>query len=126
MLEWVLTGERPDGSTSFLVNYTFDEPSGITDVNPGSVVRTIVEAVAREINFLYEELDQVYNAGFVDTANGKSLEMVVSLLGIERTPPQNATGNVFFCRASQPEEINVDNVLQSRTLHISEYLCRVE
>ncbi|OLD04400.1 MAG: hypothetical protein AUJ07_03985 [Crenarchaeota archaeon 13_1_40CM_3_53_5] len=109
MLEWVLTGERPDGSTSFLVNYTFDEPSGITDVNPGSVVRTIVEAVAREINFLYEELDQVYNAGFVDTANGKSLEMVVSLLGIERTPPQNATGNVFFGRASQPEEINVDN-----------------
>ena len=111
MLEWSPSGDRPDDSTSFFVNYTFDEPSGITDVNPGSVVRTIVEAIAREINLLYEEMSHVYDAGFIDTANGKALEMVVSLLGKEfdRTPPQSATAHIVFGRASEPEKINVDN-----------------
>jgi Baseplate J-like protein len=109
MLEWVPKGSRPDNGTPFYVNYVFDEPSGITDVNPGSVVRTIVEAVSREIGLIYEEIDQVYRSAFIDTANGTALDMVVSLLGMDRTPPQNATGQVVFGRAAPPEQINVNN-----------------
>jgi uncharacterized phage protein gp47/JayE len=109
MLEWMPKGSRPDNATPFYINYVFDEPSGITDVNPGSVVRTIIEAVSREIGLMYEEMDQVYRSGFVDTATGNALDMVVSLLGMERTPPQNATGQVVFGRAAPPEQININN-----------------
>jgi uncharacterized phage protein gp47/JayE len=109
MLEWLPKGSRPDNGTPFYVNYVFDEPSGITDVNPGSVVRTIVEAVSREISLVYEEMEQAYRSGFIDTATGNALDMVVSLLGMERTPPQNATGQVVFGRAAPPEQINVNN-----------------
>ncbi len=107
LLEWLSAGERPDSATSFFVSYSFGTPSGITDANPGSVVRTIIEAIAREIDLLYEEMDHVYDSGFIDTATGRALEMVVSLLGLERTPPQKSTGLVTFGRATPPEEIAV-------------------
>ena len=107
MLEWRPNGEKPDPGTTFSVNYTFGDPSGISDANPGSVVRTIVESIAREIDFYYEEMQHVYDAGFVDTASGKALEMVVSLLGLERTSPQSAKGLVTFGRATSPEEVDV-------------------
>jgi baseplate J-like protein len=107
LLEWIATGDKPDPSTGFYVNYTFGEPSGITDINPGSVVRTIVEAISREISFLYEEIDHVHRSAFIDTAHDRALEMVVSLLGIERTPALNATGEVSFGRVNPPEQIQV-------------------
>lgn len=106
-VEWVSPGEKPDDATPFYVSYTFGEPSGITDVNPGSVVRTIVEAIAREMDFLYEALDRVYESGFVDTSTGNALELVVSLMGIERIQPKSATGLVTFGRAAPPDEIEI-------------------
>jgi hypothetical protein len=112
-LEWINRGEKPDDATPFHVSYTFGEPTGITDVNPGSVVRTIVEAIAREMDFLYEALDRVYKSGFVDTSTGNALELVVSLLGIERIQPKSATGLVTFGRTTPPDEIEV-----SREIHL--------
>ncbi len=107
MLEWITGGGRPDPGTTFSVNYTFGEPSGITDANPGSVVRTIIEAIAREVDFYYEEMQHVYDAGFIDSSSTKALEMVVSLLGIDRTPPQSAKGTVTFGRVRPPDEVEV-------------------
>ena len=107
-LEWLPDGERPDERTLFFVNYTIGEPRGITDVNPGSVMRTIVEAVGREIDFLYEQLNFVYEAGFIDTASGSSLDLVASLLGVERKSAEPASGLVTFGRNTDPGEINID------------------
>ena len=42
MLEWLPDGTKPDDRTVFFVNYTIGGSQGVTDVNPGSVVRTIV------------------------------------------------------------------------------------
>jgi uncharacterized phage protein gp47/JayE len=108
MLEWLPNGDKPDDKTPFYVNYIFGTPSGITDINPGSVVRTIVEAVSREIEFLYEQLNKVYLAGFIDTASGSALDLVVSLLGISRKPPEHATGKVTFGRSTDPAEVQVN------------------
>src|SRR5437868_2201621 len=60
MLEWTDDSKKPDEKTPFYVNYIFGEPSKITDANPGSVVRTLVEAISREIEFLYVQMDYVY------------------------------------------------------------------
>jgi uncharacterized phage protein gp47/JayE len=108
MLEWLGGGERPDDGTSFFVSYVFGGPTGITDVNPGSVTRTIVEAFSREIEFLYAQLNQVYLAGFIDTATGSALDLVVSILGVERKPAEQATGIVVYGRNTDPGEITIE------------------
>lgn len=106
-VEWLGGGEHPDEKTSFTVTYTFTRSSGISDVNPGSVVRTTVEAIAREIEYLYAHMDQAYLSGFLDTATGEALDLVVSLLGIKRKPPQPSSGYVTFGRSMEPETLTI-------------------
>jgi uncharacterized phage protein gp47/JayE len=106
-IEWLAEGERPDEGTSFAVDYTFTRPSGISDVNPGSVVRTITEAIAREIEYLYTQIDQAYLSGFLDTATGEALDLVTSLLGVKRKPPLPSSGYVTFGRSTEPETLPV-------------------
>jgi len=108
MLEWMARGEKPDERTAFYVNYVFGASSNVTDINPGSVVRTIVEAVSREVEFLYEQLGQVYLAGFIDTAGGSALDLVVSILGVERKPAEHATGKATFGRSTDPGDAQVN------------------
>lgn len=108
MLEWVDGGLKPDADSSFFVSYTLGSVSAITDVNPGSVVRTFVEAIGLEVDFLYAQLNEVYNAGFIDTASGQSLDLVVSLLGIGRKPAGMAQGEVTFGRHSEPGTMEVN------------------
>jgi uncharacterized phage protein gp47/JayE len=101
VMEW-LNEKRPDNHTPFFVYYTINVPTGITDVNPGSVTRTIVESIALEMDYLYAQLNQVYNSAYVDTASGKALDLVVALLGISRKPAGYATGEVSFGRNNEP------------------------
>jgi hypothetical protein len=92
-------GTLPDDGTIFYVDYfARNSSSPITDINVGSVSRTICEAIGREIAVVYQQINQAYLAGFVDTAQGKSLELVVSILGITRKTKGNAIGQVTFFR----------------------------
>jgi uncharacterized phage protein gp47/JayE len=107
MVEWIGSGERPDDFSSYFVNYVIDAPHEISDVNPGSVVRTLIESIALELDLLYAQMDQVYRLAYIDTASGKSLDMVVSILGISRKPAGLASGEVTFGRETEPAEIEV-------------------
>jgi len=106
-VEWLATGEHPDEETSFTVKYTFSRSAGISDVNPGSVVRTLVESISREIEYLYAQMDQAYLSGFLESATGEALDLVVSLLGVKRKPPQPSSGYVTFGRSTEPEKLPV-------------------
>lgn len=70
----------------------------LTDWEEGSVVRSLFESFAFEMALLYEQMESVYNAGYVDTATGANLERVVAVLGITRNEPDFATGVVTFER----------------------------
>jgi len=105
-LEWLAGGERPDEGTSFSVRYSFSRPSGLSDISAGSVVRTIVEALSREIDYLYAQMDRAYQSGFLESASGEALDMVVALLGLKRKPPQPSSGTVTFGRTSEPETVS--------------------
>ncbi len=107
MLEWLPAGEKPDAGSAFFVYYLIDVPLGITDVNPGSVTRTLVESIALEMDFLYAQMSQVYNSAFIDTATGKSLDLVVSMLGVNRKPAGYAMGEVAFGRNKEPASVDV-------------------
>ncbi len=100
-IEWLEGGATPDEGTLLDVNY---QVSGVTgrppDLHTGSVVRTLAEAMGLEIARLYAQLDAVYRAGFIDTADGSALDNVVALLGIDRVRGGRAAGEAKFTRSS--------------------------
>jgi hypothetical protein len=96
---WVEGGDRPKDETTFFVDYFRpNSRSPITDINVGGVARTLGEAIGREIATVYEQINQAYRSGFLETAQGKSLDLVVSILGITRKTADFATGLVTFFR----------------------------
>lgn len=99
-LRWEDGARLPDPGTIIYVNY-YPQSSQplVSDLQVGSVVRTLTETVALEIARLYAQLEGVYQSAFVDTATGKSLDNVVALLGIERTEGGRAGGEVEFTRS---------------------------
>jgi uncharacterized phage protein gp47/JayE len=87
---WASYERRPDPAA----------PPLLTDRNPGSVTRTLAESFAREYSVLSLQLEQVYDAAFLDTATGRDLDAVVSLLGVTRRSQRFARGEVVFSRSS--------------------------
>jgi hypothetical protein len=97
---WLAGAELPDPGTLVYVSYlpTAALPV-LTDLQTGSVVRTLSESIALEIARLYAQLEAVYRAGFIDTAGGSALDHVVALLGVERVTAGFAAGEIEFARA---------------------------
>jgi uncharacterized phage protein gp47/JayE len=90
----------PDEGTEFFVSY-YSTSSGsalLTDRNVGSLNRTLAESFARELSVLRKQLEMIYRSGFVDTAEGVALDMVVALLGASRKKGDFSSGTVRFFR----------------------------
>ncbi len=118
-------GARPDDETSFYVDYfRRDSRSPLTDLTVGSVVRTLAEAIGREIATVYLQIDQAYQSAFLETAKGKSLDLVVSILGLVRKTKEGAYGLVTFFR--EPTIVGAISIPQALPLALSEGPARFE
>jgi len=118
-------GDRPDDRTQFYVDYyRRDSRSPLTDLTVGSVVRTIAEAIGREIATVYAQIDQAYLSAFLETAKGKSLDLVVSILGLVRKTKESAAGLVTFFR--EPTVVGAISIPQALPLAVSEGPARFE
>ncbi|MEO1091399.1 MAG: baseplate J/gp47 family protein [Pseudomonadota bacterium] len=96
---WLPGGARPRQGSRFFVDFTLpDADPPITDINTGSVARTLCEAVGREIATVYEEINRAWRFGFVDHAEGRALDQVVSILDVRRKTNDTAVGLVTFFR----------------------------
>ncbi len=96
---WLQGGEKPRDESTFHVDYLRrTSRSPLTDVHVGSVTRTLAEAIGREIATVYRQINLAYLAAFLDTAAGKSLDLVVSILGVRRKRAEHAEGMVSFFR----------------------------
>lgn len=105
---WQLHGSLPDDETAFFVNYFVpNSTSPLTDINVGSVSRTLGEAIGREIATVFQEINAAYLAGFIDTATGQALELVVSILNVVRKTKEFAIGLVTFLRDPGAEDGNI-------------------
>ena len=93
-------GKKPANNTDLTVNYypRTTDPAPITDLNVGSVARTLLEAVSKELALLYAELNLAFDSGFMETATGSSLDRVVALLGYKRFRAGRPIGMVTFSR----------------------------
>lgn len=92
-------GTLPLDNRNFYVDYfRKNSKSPLSDINVGSVTRTLGEAISREIATVYQQINLAYLAGFIDTATGKSLDLVVAILGVTRKTKDFAVGLVTFLR----------------------------
>lgn len=91
---------RPVPGSELTVNYhpVQTGPVPLTDINVGSVVRTLLESVGRELAQMELELDHVYRSAFLDTATGSALDQVVALVGVRRLPAGVPIVDVRFGR----------------------------
>jgi uncharacterized phage protein gp47/JayE len=82
------------------VNYypLHTDPVPLTDVNVGSVVRTLMETVGREMALMQQQLQRVYDSAFVDTAEAGALDRVVALVGVSRIRAGHPVVTVRFTR----------------------------
>lgn len=104
-ITWRPDAERPDPGSLLRVTYTHrSPPAGLTDFSPGSVIGTIVSAVARELTVLHDEVEEAYRRAFIDHANGVALDNVVALLGVQRIQATRASGEVTFARRRAGED----------------------
>lgn len=96
---WQDGGKKPSDDSVFYVDYfRQNSTSPLTDINVGSVTRTLSEAIGREITTVYQQIKLAYLSAFIDTATGKSLDYVVSILGITRKTRDFAVGIATFFR----------------------------
>lgn len=93
-------GRRPASSTPLTVNYypVQTDPVPLTDLNVGSVTRTLVETMGREMALSHLALEQVYKSAFLETAEGSSLDKVVGLVGVARLPAGHPVTRAQFSR----------------------------
>lgn len=93
-------GRRPAPGSWLEVNYypVHTDPVPLTDVNVGSVVRTLMETVAREMALVQQQLQRVYDSAFVDTAEAGALDRVVALVGVSRIRAGHPVVTVRFTR----------------------------
>ena len=70
----------------------------ITDINVGSVIRTQSEAVATEINLIYQAINTVYLGTRIDTATTDDLDNLGAIVGVTRKAGTTATGDISFIR----------------------------
>lgn len=99
---WLENGQKPDPRDPvFYVDYfrATGGDSPLTDINVGSVTRTLAEAVSREVAFLYRQVNLAYQSGFIDLAQGRALDYVVAILGVTRKTGDYALGVITFFRA---------------------------
>lgn len=104
------TGRSPKPGSILTVNYYPLEtrPVPVTDLNVGSVARTLMETIAREMAMGYLNLESVYRSAFLDTAQGNALDKVVALAGVQRLPAGHPLVKVRFSRQdNSPGRITV-------------------
>lgn len=96
-------GRKPIPGSDLTVNYypiQITRPVPLTDLNVGSVVRTVLETVAREIAQDEQYLDRIYRSAFLATAEGAALDKVVALIGVGRLPARHPLVEVRFARSA--------------------------
>ncbi len=80
-----------------MINWMSGATTRVTDYNKGSVVRTILEAVAMEMEELYYQLLQATQEAIE--------EAIYRTFSFPRNPPEKATGTVRFTRLTGTEVI---------------------
>jgi hypothetical protein len=76
-----------------LIEAGFPDSTPLEALTPGSVTRALAESFSRELAMVHEQLGDVYESAFLDTATGESLQILVDGLRPRRS---------WWCRLVRP------------------------
>jgi len=85
-----------------LLNNIVGEKLG--DVTAGSILRIIVEALAKSEEDIYDQIQKLYDAIYIYKAEGEDLDRLAALLGLERKKGFKARGYVTFYHGQLDED----------------------
>ena len=86
-----------DSMKSYLQNLSNNQ---LTDFNAGSVLNSLLDVVAAELENVYNENYQTYEANYISTATGIDLENKASDFGLTRLTASYSTGYLIFGRST--------------------------
>lgn len=100
----------------------------ITNVGPGSVARSLIEAITTELGDLYDILDFNISQTYISTASGSALNALGALYGVERKTTSNLSaidkslGSFqFYLNSALPYDVVIPtgtNVFTSPTSYV--------
>lgn len=71
------SGDPASRGAAALIEAGYADSTPLKELRPGNVTRTLAEAFARELANVHEQLGEVYESAFLDTATGESVEVLV-------------------------------------------------
>lgn len=86
--------ETREETVQRLIDYHRSTPTEITDYNPGSETRNLLETMGYTVNDLMQLRDDLLKQGYPHTAEGDYLDMVGVIVDCKRKPAVQATGSV--------------------------------
>lgn len=112
---WLASGDNPDDTTTFYVSYRYQiTPTGLTDITPGSVLRTMIEAFSIQLYRAFLKLEEVGRDSFIDTAVGRNLDLLGRIVSITRNEALRSSGFVTLQRDPTNTASNLDIPIGTR------------
>lgn len=99
--------------TNDMIINVINSVDSITDLNPGSVFRTLVESLSQELSDLYTQLQSIYNGTRINTATSDDLDNLGAIVGVDRNTGNVAEGTITFIRETVSGS---DFTIPSRTI----------
>ena len=106
--------EKELGTKSFddIVEYTLQsiikKDVGISNINPGSVLRTLVEVFSENEDVSNYYLEYVYKCMDIDNCYGEDLDRAVKILGLVRETSKAAVGEITLYTGDSPAEYDIE------------------
>lgn len=84
-----------------------DANVGLSNVNAGSVLRTLIEALAENEDMMNYYLNSVYDNMDINNCTGDELDRSATILGLTRYPADSAVGELTLYTGSEPAEYDI-------------------
>lgn len=108
-----LTAKNYSDIVADIVQNLIDRNTDLSDLNSGSIIRSLIEAYALELsdadyNGIYQQIQKVYDSTRVSTATGDDLDEIASIVGIQRKTGVKASVQLTLRRNSPTlSDINI-------------------
>lgn len=97
-----------DDTVNYMLQAIIQKDAGISNINPGSVLRTIVEAFAESEDIANYYIEYVYRCMNIDNCYGDDLDRSVTILGLVRETSKAAVGEITLFTGDSPAEYDIE------------------
>lgn len=81
---------------------------GLSNINPGSVIRTLIEAIAENEDTANYYMEFIYRIMDIDNCEGEELDRAVKILGLIRNTAKPAVATVTMYSGDAPAQYDVE------------------